>query len=79
MVQWVKNLTAAVWVTVKVWVQSLARHSGLKDQVLLQLQCRLQLRLGFNLWPGNFHMLWVWLLKKKVKGKNVSSLFPKTA
>ena len=27
-----------------------------KDPVLLQLWCRLQLRLKFNPWPGNFHI-----------------------
>ena len=56
-VQWVKNLTAVAWVALEARVQSLAQHSGLKDLVLLQLQCRLQLRLRFSPWPGNFHML----------------------
>ena len=51
--QWVKNLTAAAWVAVKVWAQSLTQCSGLKDLVLLQLW------LGFNSWPRNFHMIWV--------------------
>ena len=31
----------------------------LKDAVLLQLWCKLQLQLGFYPSPGNFHMLWV--------------------
>ena len=31
---------------------------------LLQLWCRSQLLLGFDLWPGNFHMPWVWPKKK---------------
>ena len=30
-----------------------------KDLALLQLQH------GFNLWPRNFHMLWVWPKKEK--------------
>ena len=36
-VQWVKNLTAAAWVTAEVPVPSLAQHSGFKDLALLQL------------------------------------------
>ena len=28
-----------------------------------------QLLLGFDPWPGNFHVSWVWTLKKKRKGK----------
>jgi len=31
-----------------------------KDPALPQLWSRLQLRLGFDPWPGNFHMLWAW-------------------
>ena len=50
-VQWVKNPTAAAQVTVEMQVQSLAQHSGLKGQALLQL------KLGFNPWPRNFYML----------------------
>ena len=42
MVQWVKNLTAAAWVTLEVCIQSLAQYSGLKDLALLQLQHKLQ-------------------------------------
>ena len=38
-----------------------------KNPTLLQLWCRLQLWLGFNPWPGNFHVLWVWPKKKKKK------------
>ena len=38
-----------------------------KDLVLLQLWCWLQLRLRFDPWPGNFHMLWVW--PKKIMTK----------
>ena len=36
--QCMKNLTAVAWVAVEVWVLSPARHSGLKDPGLLQLQ-----------------------------------------
>ena len=61
--QWVKSPTAAAWVTVVAWVPSLAQRSGLKDPALLQLGCRSHLQLGFSPWPGNFHMLQVWLLK----------------
>ena len=35
MVQWLKNVTAAAWVTAEVWVQSPAWHSALKDPALL--------------------------------------------
>ena len=31
-----------------------------KDLVLPWLWHRSQLWLGFSLWPGNFHMLWLW-------------------
>ena len=55
----VGNPTAAPWVAAEAWVQSPALHSGLKDPVLLQLQCRSQLRLVFNPWPGNIHVPWV--------------------
>ena len=65
MAQWVKNLTADTRVNAEAWVRFPAQHGGLKDLALPLLQCRLQLWLGFNPWPGNFHMLWVWLLKKK--------------
>ena len=68
MVQWVMDASAMAWVTAAVGVQSLSRCSGLKHLVLVQLQQ------GFNLWPGNFHMLWVWPTtpaKKKSK-KNPS-------
>ena len=58
MAQWVKNPTAAAWVTAGVQVRSLALPSGLKDAALPQLQHRSHLRLGFNPWPGNSHMLW---------------------
>ena len=45
--------------------QSLAWHSGLKGSLLLQLW------LGFNPRPGNFHMLQIWLYKKI--GINIST------
>ena len=59
MVQWVKDLTSAAWIAMEEQVQSVAWFSGLQDQVLPQLQCRLQLWLGFNPWPRNSHMLLV--------------------
>ena len=58
---WVNNLTAAAWPTVKVWFGSSARHSGLKDLALSQLQ------LGLNPWSGKFHMPQMWPLKNKRK------------
>ena len=59
--QWVKNLTAAVWVTAEMQVLSSAWSSGLKDLALLKLQ------LEFNPWPGNFHVPRVWKEKKITK------------
>ena len=37
-----------------------------KDLALPQLWCRSQIRLRFDPWPGNVHMLWVQPLKKGV-------------
>lgn len=45
----------------RVWCPT--QHSGFKDPALLQL------RRGFALWPGSFHMPWLWLKKRK-KHKN---------
>ena len=63
--QQVKNPTAVAQVAVEAWVQSPAWCSGLNDPVLLQLRHRLQFHLGFSPLPGNFHLMWVWPLKKK--------------
>ena len=60
MVQWVKNLTAAAWVSAKVRVQPLAQRCGLKDLTLLLMWCRLPLRRGFSPWSQNLRMPWVW-------------------
>ena len=59
MALWAKNLTAVAGVAVEVRVPSLAQLSGLKDLALLQLW------LSFNPWPGNFHVSWVWPLRKR--------------
>ena len=40
-----------------------------KDPALMQLWLRLHLRLGFDPWPRNFHVLCVWPKKKKKKKK----------
>ena len=66
MVQWVRNPTLVARVTVEMQVRFPAQHNGLKDPVLPQLWCGLQMWLGFIPWPGTFHMLWVWPLKKNV-------------
>ena len=58
MVQQVKNLTAAAWVTAEAGVQLPVQGSGLKALALLQVWRRSQPQLTFNPWPGNFHMLW---------------------
>ena len=65
--KWVKNPTAVAQVTGEVQVQSLALRSRLKDLVLLLLQYRALLWLGFDLWLRNFQMPWVQPLKKKKK------------
>ena len=41
-----------------------------KDLALLQLWRRLQLWLGFDSWPGNFYMPWVWPKKKNKTKQN---------
>ena len=48
-----------------------------KDPVLLQLWDRLQLCLGFDPWPENFHMPRVWPKKKKKKEKKMTKKMPK--
>ena len=70
MVQWVKNLPAVTPVTAEARVQSLAQW--VKGSKLSQPQ------LGFNPWPVNFHLPWVWLKKKKKKKKKNPECFPKT-
>ena len=67
MAQWVINLTAAVQVAAKGQILSLVQHSGLRDLVLLQLRCGLQLWLRFDARPGSFHMPGCGHLKKKMK------------
>ena len=60
------------------WVNDPACFSGVagsipgpvqwvRDPLLRQLWYRSQLRLGFDPWPGNFHMPQVWLKKRKKK------------
>ena len=52
-----------------------------EDPALSQLWHRLQLQLGFDLWPGNLHTQWVQPLKKKKKscmGQRVERLEKKT-
>ena len=66
-VQWVKNLTATAPIAVEVRVHSPTQCSGLKDPVLIHLQHRLQLWLGFNPWPSNFCVPQVWAIKLKTK------------
>lgn len=41
-----------------------------KDLVLLLLWHRSKLWLRLGPWPGNVHMLWMWLKKKKKKAYN---------
>ena len=66
-VQWVKNLTTVAWVSAKVPLPSLALHSGLKDPVLLQPHCRLQLELGFSPWPRELSYATSMAINKQTK------------
>ena len=65
MVQWVNDLACLCGITVS--IPSLAKC--VKDLVLLPLWRMSQMQLGFDPWPGNFHMLWmqVWLKMEKKK------------
>ena len=67
--QWPRG--AIIWlVSVVLLIQSipsLGLVEWVKDPVLLQLWCSLQLKLGVDLWPRNFHMPWVRLKKKRKK------------
>ena len=74
MAQWVKNLTAVARVDAEVPVQSLAREGGLKNLVLPQLSCRLQLWLRFSPWPRNFHMLWAQPKQKRKQSSHRGSV-----
>ena len=47
-------------VSLKVRVRALASLSGLRIRCCHKLLCRLQMRLEFDLYPGNFHVLQVW-------------------
>ena len=67
MAQWVKNLIVAARVAAEVRVPSLAWSSGLKDLVLLQLQCRSQFGLKFNLWPRELTYAVIEFIKIKNK------------
>lgn len=61
MAQWIKTLTAGVWVAAGVQVPFLASRRGLKDIALLQPWRRSQLCVGFDPWPRNDPMPGVWL------------------
>ena len=50
-------------------VQSPAQHSGFKDPVLLQWQCRSKLQLRPDPWPGDSISCWVAKNKNKNKKK----------
>ena len=64
-VQQVKNLTAVAQIATEVWVQSPAWCSELKDLMMLQLQHKSQLLLGFNPWPGESPYAMGVAIKKK--------------
>ena len=46
-----------------------------KDPALPQPWCSLPMWLRFSLWPGNFHMLWMWPKKQKKKKKKFKSFW----
>ena len=54
------------------WLQLSAATHWVKDPVLLQLWHSLQLWLGFNPWPGNFHMVQDAAIKTKQNKKQNS-------
>ena len=69
MVQWVKDLVLSLW-----WLELLLRQefdpqpdTVSQGLALLHLWYGSQMWLGFNPWPRNFHMPWVW--PKKIKKK----------
>lgn len=62
MVRWAESLTAVVWVATEMGFKS-QPGAGVEDLVLSQL------RLGFNPWPRNLHMLWA-QPKQKTKTKS---------
>ena len=72
MAQWLND--AACLCGVADAIPSLAHW--VKDPALPLLQHRSQMQLGFDPWPGNFHM---WLKKVKIKnktsGRGLSSAF----
>ena len=61
--QWVKHLTAAVWMAEELWVRFLAQSGGLKGSSASLL------RLGFNPLPRNFAGATIKLKKKKTNNK----------
>ena len=74
MVQWVKNLTAAAWVTEEVQILSLVWCSGLKDPAFPHLWCRWQLQLRFGPLVQELPYAMRAAIKKKKKSKNCESL-----
>ena len=57
MAQWFNDL-ACCGTVVAGPVPGLLRQ--IKDLALLQQWRKPQMQLGFDPWPGNFHILWIW-------------------
>ena len=66
---WVKELAFSLYSV------GLMPRAGVKDLVLLQLWCGLQLWLRFDPWPRNFHLPGMWPKKGKKKRLNFRSGF----
>ena len=64
MAQWVRDPALSLWWR---WFDP-HLEQRVKDPVLLQLWCRLQLHLGFSPWPRNVYMQQVW--QKKILGEH---------
>ena len=70
MAQQVKDLVSLQWLWLLLRCGFDPRLAlWVKDVALLQLWCTSQLHLGFDPWPGNVHMLWVWPKNKTNKQK----------
>ena len=63
--QWVKNLTAVVWVATEAWFDPWPLTQWVKGSGVATAKMWLR----FNPWPRNFHKLWVRPFKKKKKGE----------
>ena len=67
-----------IWlISVALPVRTPAPAKWVKDLVLLQLWCRSKMQLGFDPWPGNFHMPLAWQKMEKGKKKKMKKAYRK--